>query len=245
MSLSCTYVGCSKRTCPISQMQDGEFCHLVAGRRGTCSGHCIRAMQGVGKGGDGAQCKRSPGSTVPYAPQCFARCAGACLIFAGLCAGALNTAPSCKVLPSHCDSQVFTCTHTHVAPSQKHVERLCDGANEAYMQMSMAELLACHLRSFWPNMSGRGPCCYSRDAQSRPSSPCRPLVRCSHFVQVWTSHLPGLDHPASDLVNTHTLGREQGLTFWRPQTPSGYAALGDCVTGGISQPTFQVHTIYV
>ena len=125
------------------------------------------------------------------------------------------------------------------------LRRLCDEAIEVYMQMNMAELLACQLRSIWPNMSGRGPCYYSRDAQSRPFLPCRPLVRCSHFVQVWTSHLPGLDHPASDLVNTHTLGREQGLTFWRPQTPSGYAALGDCVTGGISQPTFQVHTIYV
>ncbi len=36
------------------------------------------------------------------------------------------------------------------------------------------------------------------------------------------------------------VGADQGLTIWRPQAPTGYAILGDCITLGDAQPTFQV-----
>jgi hypothetical protein len=41
-------------------------------------------------------------------------------------------------------------------------------------------------------------------------------------------------------MDTSVLAAERGLTFWRPQPPIGYASLGDCVTTGTMQPTFQV-----
>ena len=44
-------------------------------------------------------------------------------------------------------------------------------------------------------------------------------------------------------MDTNTLGSERGLTFWRPRPPIGYASLGDCVTTGTMQPTFQVDPI--
>ena len=44
-------------------------------------------------------------------------------------------------------------------------------------------------------------------------------------------------------MDTNTLGSERGLTFWRPRPPVGYASLGDCVTTGTMQPTFQVDPI--
>ena len=36
------------------------------------------------------------------------------------------------------------------------------------------------------------------------------------------------------------VGADQGLTVWQPQAPTGYAILGDCITLGDAQPTFQV-----
>ena len=41
-------------------------------------------------------------------------------------------------------------------------------------------------------------------------------------------------------MDTDVLGAERGVTFWRPQAPLGYAVVGDCVTAGSAQPTFQV-----
>lgn len=45
------------------------------------------------------------------------------------------------------------------------------------------------------------------------------------------------------MVNTHTLGSERGLTFWRPQPPLGYAITGDCAVPGSAQPSFQVRLL--
>jgi hypothetical protein len=44
-------------------------------------------------------------------------------------------------------------------------------------------------------------------------------------------------------MDTNILGSERGLTFWRPRPPIGYVSLGDCVTTGTMQPTFQVDPI--
>ena len=41
-------------------------------------------------------------------------------------------------------------------------------------------------------------------------------------------------------MDTNILSSERGLTFWRPKPPIGYASLGDCVTTGTAQPSFQV-----
>ncbi len=66
----------------------------------------------------------------------------------------------------------------------------------------------------------------------------RPLARCARFVQVWSNH-PEAAGPAGGVTDTCVLGGERGLTFWRAQAPTGYARLGDCVTTGTMQPTFQ------
>lgn len=71
---------------------------------------------------------------------------------------------------------------------------------------------------------------------------CRPLARTTTFVQVWSNH-PQASGPAGAIMDTNTLGSERGLTFWRPRLPIGYASLGDCVTTGTMQPTFQVDPI--
>ena len=69
--------------------------------------------------------------------------------------------------------------------------------------------------------------------------PCRPLARTTTFMQIWSNH-PQAVGPAGAILETNPLGFERGLTFWRPRPPIGYAALGDCVTTGTMQPTYQV-----
>lgn len=81
---------------------------------------------------------------------------------------------------------------------------------------------------------------YSHRPLTRPCvSLRRPLARTTTFVQVWSNH-PQAAGPAGAIMDTAVLGTERGLTFWRPRPPIGYAALGDCVTTGTMQPTFQV-----
>ena len=58
-------------------------------------------------------------------------------------------------------------------------------------------------------------------------------------MQIWSNH-PQAVGPAGAILETNPLGFERGLTFWRPRPPIGYAALGDCVTTGTMQPTYQV-----
>lgn len=67
----------------------------------------------------------------------------------------------------------------------------------------------------------------------------RPLARTATFTQIWSNHLQAVG-PAGAILETNPLGFERGLTFWRPRPPIGYAALGDCVTTGTMQPTYQV-----
>ncbi|PKA57778.1 hypothetical protein AXF42_Ash015155 [Apostasia shenzhenica] len=50
-----------------------------------------------------------------------------------------------------------------------------------------------------------------------------PLVSCANFKRIWVS-------PKGDLP-------DYNLTFWRPQAPSNYAILGDCVTSRPIPPT--------
>ncbi len=68
---------------------------------------------------------------------------------------------------------------------------------------------------------------------------CRPLARTTTFVQIWSNHPPAVG-PAGAIMDTNILSSERGLTFWRPKPPIGYASLGDCVTTGTAQPSFQV-----
>ena len=67
----------------------------------------------------------------------------------------------------------------------------------------------------------------------------RPLARTTTFVQIWSNHPPAVG-PAGTIMDTNILSPERGLTFWRPKPPIGYASLGDCVTTGTAQPSFQV-----
>lgn len=62
---------------------------------------------------------------------------------------------------------------------------------------------------------------------------------CTRFVRQWASQPEALG-AAGAVVSTHVLGNDQGLTFWRPQPPLGYAITGDCAVAGDAQPTFQV-----
>jgi vacuolar protein sorting-associated protein 13A/C len=66
----------------------------------------------------------------------------------------------------------------------------------------------------------------------------RPLARCARFVRAW-SNAPEPSGPAAAALDTNVLGSQRGLTFWRPQPPTGYACLGDCATTGTMQPAFQ------
>eukprot|EP00884_Botryococcus_braunii_P010315 jgi/Botrbrau1/19285/Bobra.0073s0028.1 len=75
-------------------------------------------------------------------------------------------------------------------------------------------------------------------------SPDRPLARCSRFVSVWSSG-GSAGGPAGELAEPHVIGTDSGVTFWRPQAPTGYAPLGDCITRGDRQPTYQVVTVAV
>ncbi len=65
------------------------------------------------------------------------------------------------------------------------------------------------------------------------------MAKCTRFSQVW-SNRPTYAHAAASSCDAHVLGSERGVTFWRPQAPIGYAVLGDCITAGSAQPTFQV-----
>ena len=67
---------------------------------------------------------------------------------------------------------------------------------------------------------------------------CRPLARCTAFSKVWSSE--PAQRGVAEALDTLLVGAAQGLTFWRPLPPIGYAILGDCVTAGSAQPTFQV-----
>ena len=67
------------------------------------------------------------------------------------------------------------------------------------------------------------------------------MAKCTRFSQVW-SNRPTYAHAAASSCDVHVLGSERGVTFWRPQAPIGYAVLGDCITAGSAQPTFQVHS---
>ncbi|KAK9908805.1 hypothetical protein WJX75_003140 [Coccomyxa subellipsoidea] len=75
-------------------------------------------------------------------------------------------------------------------------------------------------------------------------APDKPLARCTRFLQLWSNH-PEKSGPAGAVMDTSVLAAERGLTFWRPQPPIGYASLGDCVTTGTMQPTFQVVSVAV
>ena len=81
----------------------------------------------------------------------------------------------------------------------------------------------------------------THDGEESPPGliPCRPLARTTTFMQIWSNH-PQAVGPAGAILETNPLGFERGLTFWRPRPPIGYAALGDCVTTGTMQPTYQV-----
>ena len=65
------------------------------------------------------------------------------------------------------------------------------------------------------------------------------MAKCTRFSQIW-SNRPTYAHAAASSCDAHVLGSERGVTFWRPQAPIGYAILGDCITAGSTQPTFQV-----
>lgn len=65
------------------------------------------------------------------------------------------------------------------------------------------------------------------------------MAKCTRFSQVW-SNRPTYANAAASSCDAHVLGSERGVTFWRPQAPIGYAVLGDCITAGSTQPTFQV-----
>ncbi|KAK9819963.1 hypothetical protein WJX72_004515 [[Myrmecia] bisecta] len=69
----------------------------------------------------------------------------------------------------------------------------------------------------------------------------RPIAKCTTFVKLWSNSSAQSGSP----VDTSVLGEERGLTFWRPQAPIGYAILGDCMTSGKKQPTFQVLAVAV
>ncbi len=66
----------------------------------------------------------------------------------------------------------------------------------------------------------------------------RPLARCTAFTKVWSNASEG--RSVRDTLDRVLVGADQGLTVWRPQAPTGYAVLGDCITLGDTQPTFQV-----
>jgi len=66
----------------------------------------------------------------------------------------------------------------------------------------------------------------------------RPLARCTAFTKVWSNASEG--RSVRDTLDHVLIGADQGLTVWRPQAPTGYAILGDCITLGDTQPTFQV-----
>ena len=68
---------------------------------------------------------------------------------------------------------------------------------------------------------------------------CRPIAKCTRFNLIW-SNRPVYAHAAASSCDAHVLGSDRGVTFWRPQAPNGYAVLGDCITAGSTQPTFQV-----
>ncbi|KAK9815130.1 hypothetical protein WJX73_008307 [Symbiochloris irregularis] len=74
-------------------------------------------------------------------------------------------------------------------------------------------------------------------------SPDKPIAMCSRFARQWASYVESAG--SEPMVNTHTLGSERGLTFWRPQPPVGYAMTGDCAVPGSAQPTFQVVAIAI
>ena len=66
----------------------------------------------------------------------------------------------------------------------------------------------------------------------------RPLARCTAFTKVWSN--AGEGHGVREELESLLVGADQGLTIWRPQAPTGYATLGDCITLSDAQPTFQV-----
>ena len=68
------------------------------------------------------------------------------------------------------------------------------------------------------------------------------MAKCTRFSQVW-SNRPAYATAAASSCDAHVLGSERGVTFWRPQAPIGYAILGDCITPGSAQPTFQVSIV--
>ena len=68
--------------------------------------------------------------------------------------------------------------------------------------------------------------------------PTRPLARCTAFTKVWSNACEG--RSVRETLDSVLVGANQGLTVWRPQAPTGYAILGDCITLGGTQPTFQV-----
>ena len=68
----------------------------------------------------------------------------------------------------------------------------------------------------------------------------RPLARCARFVRTWSNAPEPAGAAAAAVLDTNVLGSQRGLSFWRPQAPTGYACLGDCVTTGTMQPAFQV-----
>ena len=63
-------------------------------------------------------------------------------------------------------------------------------------------------------------------------------MQCARFERVWTNHVEAAG-AAGAAVDTDAVSGERGVSVWRPQAPAGYAALGDCVTPGARQPSFQ------
>ena len=67
----------------------------------------------------------------------------------------------------------------------------------------------------------------------------RPLARCTAFTKIWSNACEGIG--VRETLESLLVGADQGLTVWRPRAPTGYAILGDCITLGATQPTFQVN----
>lgn len=58
-------------------------------------------------------------------------------------------------------------------------------------------------------------------------------------LQVWGTQAESADGLEA-VLERPTPAKQKGMTFWRPNPPAGFAATGDCVTAGSSQPSFQV-----
>lgn len=85
------------------------------------------------------------------------------------------------------------------------------------------------------------PSCFGRNNMRLSVSvrgACSPLARCASFIRVWDN--VRATREVAQALDAKLVGAAPGVTFWRPLPPIGYAVLGDCVTAGPAQPSFQV-----